>query len=320
MVNPGSAGLTLCHKGSNGISKATLPDVCWTPSPGGPVAVAYPNIAFSRDLEKGTTTVKADGGNMCANNGSVFNKSTGDEAGTLGGVISGTVAAEACWMTYSFDVKLEGKGACRLTDKMFHNHWNTMNMEGELQARLTPIPCSAEEMKSNVAKCNVANKVLDKTTEVIGQDPSVAVEPIPGARGSGGRTDFQKKKITIAPNPDCCGATQTLIMELTNMGNLPKAAEIQGKAAAGDLSRSDYVREIEKTEYEGIKNATVAFDQCGAAWGCSPGALARYEAYRGAKDADDYADKYAREQHKDHYREQWDANYKAAYEQKHPII
>jgi hypothetical protein len=126
-------GLTLCHKGSNGISTATVPDVCKTPSPGGPVPIPYPNIAMSSDLAKGTTTITADGGNMCANFGSEFSVSTGDEAGTIGGVKSGVVKKEATWIAYSFDVKLEGKGACRLTDKMFHNYENTVNASGLLQ-------------------------------------------------------------------------------------------------------------------------------------------------------------------------------------------
>lgn len=129
-------GLTLVHKGSNGISIATIPDVCKTPSPGGPVPIPYPNIAFSSDLAKGTTTVKADGGNMCANYGSEFSRSTGDEAGSVGGVKSRIFMREATWITYSFDVKLQGKGACRLTDKMFHNHQNTVNMSGVLQKAL----------------------------------------------------------------------------------------------------------------------------------------------------------------------------------------
>lgn len=129
--------LTLCHKGSNGISIATIPDVCKTPAPpAGPVPIPYPNIAMSSDLVKGTTTVKADGGNMCAIDGSEFMKSTGDEPGTAGGVVSNVNMKEATWITYSFDVKLEGKGACRLTDKMFHNHQNTVNLAGLLQAIL----------------------------------------------------------------------------------------------------------------------------------------------------------------------------------------
>jgi hypothetical protein len=129
-------GLTLCHKGSNGISTATIPDVCNTPSPAGPVPIPYPNIAMSSDLAKGTTTVSADGGNMCAIYGSEFSKSTGDEPGTVGGVTSGTFIKEATWITYSFDVKLEGQGACRLTDKMFMNHNNTVCAGGILQAFL----------------------------------------------------------------------------------------------------------------------------------------------------------------------------------------
>ena len=99
-INPGQAGLTLCHKGSNGISMATVPDVCMTPSPGGPVPVPYPNIALSKNLAKGTTTIAADGGNMCANYGSEFSKSTGDEPGTVGGVVSSMCMKEAAWITY----------------------------------------------------------------------------------------------------------------------------------------------------------------------------------------------------------------------------
>jgi hypothetical protein len=58
----------------------------------------------------------------------------------VGGVKSSTFKKEASWITYSFDVKLEGKGACRLTDKMFHNHQNTVNMGGLLQAPLEAWP------------------------------------------------------------------------------------------------------------------------------------------------------------------------------------
>ena len=125
--------LTLCHKSSDGTGIATMPDVCKTPSPGGPVPLPYPNIAVSADLAKGTTTVKADGGNMCANKGSELSRSTGDEPGTAGGVTSSTFIKEATWMLYSFDVKLEGKNACRLTDKLFMNHENTVCLAGWLQ-------------------------------------------------------------------------------------------------------------------------------------------------------------------------------------------
>lgn len=121
---------SLVHKGSNGISIATIPDVCKTPSPGGPVPIPYPNISQSMTLAKGTTTVKADGGMMIANKGSEFSLSNGDNAGVAGGVKSSTFMKESTWILYSFDVKMDGKNACRLTDKKFQNHENTVDLAG----------------------------------------------------------------------------------------------------------------------------------------------------------------------------------------------
>ena len=121
-------GLTLCHKGSDGVTRNTLPDVCKTPDKG--LLLPYCNEACSRDLVKGTTSVFADGHMSIAKYGSQFHKSIYDEAGSMGGVASGTNKAEADWITHSFDVFFEGKPACRLTDKMFMNHRNTVNMAG----------------------------------------------------------------------------------------------------------------------------------------------------------------------------------------------
>jgi uncharacterized Zn-binding protein involved in type VI secretion len=131
-VKVNGAANSLVHKGSNGISTATIPDVCKTPTPGGPVPMPYPNISQSAMLAKGTTTVKADG-MMIAVKGSEFSISNGDQPGTAGGVKSNVFMKESTWLLYSFDVKMDGKNACRLTDKMFHNHENTVNMGGVLQ-------------------------------------------------------------------------------------------------------------------------------------------------------------------------------------------
>jgi hypothetical protein len=124
---------SLVHKGSNGISAATIPDVCKTPSPGGPIPLPYPNISQSAMLDKGTTTVKADGGMMIAIKGSEFSLSNGDEPGTVGGVKSNTFIKESTWILYSFDVKMDGESACRLTDKKFQNHENTADAAGIIQ-------------------------------------------------------------------------------------------------------------------------------------------------------------------------------------------
>lgn len=125
---------SLVHKGSNGISVATIPDVCKTPTPGGPVPIPYPNVSQSATLAKGTSTVTADGGMMVAIKGSEFSLSNGDNAGVVGGVKSGTFMKESTWITYSFDVKMDGQNACRLTDKKFQNHENTVDLAGEMQA------------------------------------------------------------------------------------------------------------------------------------------------------------------------------------------
>lgn len=130
---------SLVHKGSNGISIATIPDVCKTPSPGGPIPIPYPNISQSMMLHKGTTTVKADGGMMIAIKGSEFSLSNGDNAGVAGGVKSSTFMKESTWILYSFDVKMDGQNACRFMDKKFQNHENTADLAGVLQAP-TPIP------------------------------------------------------------------------------------------------------------------------------------------------------------------------------------
>ncbi|HEY0709773.1 MAG TPA: DUF4150 domain-containing protein [Polyangia bacterium] len=122
----------LVHKGDSWMSMATIPDVCKTPTPGGPVPMPYPNISQSSQLTGGTTTVKVDGGNMAAVKGSKFAMSSGDEPGTLGGIKSSTFKQASTWMLYSFDVKLDGKNACRFSDKKFQNNENTIDAMGVL--------------------------------------------------------------------------------------------------------------------------------------------------------------------------------------------
>lgn len=123
--------LGLTYKSTVGLSTATMPDVCKTPTPGGPVPIPYPNIADQGSLDKGTTTVKAKG-KMIANKGSEYSMSSGDEPGTVGGVTSNTFKKETAWITYSFDVKMDGANACRHTDKKFHNHKNTVDLAGNV--------------------------------------------------------------------------------------------------------------------------------------------------------------------------------------------
>jgi hypothetical protein len=115
---------TVVHAASNGIT-AVFPDVCLTPVPSAPpVPIPYPNMAMSSDTAQGAMSVKADGNPICHKD-SNFARSTGDEPGTNGGILSGTVADKAEFISYSFDVKVEGKNVARAFDLMLHNSKNT---------------------------------------------------------------------------------------------------------------------------------------------------------------------------------------------------
>lgn len=117
-------GRGIVHKGSGGKS-LVFPDVCKTPSPGGPIPIPYPNLGQSSDTSKGPKTVTTDK-QMPMTKGAIYTTSTGDEAGSVGGVVSGTTKGECEFMMYSFDVKIEGKNVCRLGDPLFHNKKNIM--------------------------------------------------------------------------------------------------------------------------------------------------------------------------------------------------
>lgn len=128
-IKVNGTNLSLVHKFSTGISNATIPDVCKTPSPGGPVPVPYPNIAQSITLSDGTTTVRGDKA-MAGHRNSKFSLSNGDNAGTVGGVKSSTFMKEATWLGFSFDVKMDGRCVNRLGDQMYHNAQNAANLSG----------------------------------------------------------------------------------------------------------------------------------------------------------------------------------------------
>ena len=114
--------------------KATLPsvkttptpagvavDVCFTPSPGGPVPIPYPNLPGAS---------KADPAKQAAQKVKLqtlhqqIKSSSGDEPGTTSGIVSSMVKGTCEYMMYSFDVKYEGKNVCRLSDPLFHNRKN----------------------------------------------------------------------------------------------------------------------------------------------------------------------------------------------------
>lgn len=140
----------------------TGPDVCKTPTPGGPVPIPYPNISKSGDLAKGSKSVKINGAPVCLDS-SEFSISTGDEAGTLKGIISNTHKGKALPIMGSFDVKIEGKSVVRNADPFLGNSRNTAPAP-IMQAQVAPavLPPIEEE------KCPYCKKKKHALAEKLG--------------------------------------------------------------------------------------------------------------------------------------------------------
>ena len=70
---------------------------------------------------------------------------------------------ESTWILYSFDVKMDGKNACRLTDKKFQNHENTVDLAGTIQ---DPKTCRTGTMLCEIWKeCDDAVNKANNLTQ-----------------------------------------------------------------------------------------------------------------------------------------------------------
>lgn len=88
-----------------------FPDTCKVPTPGGPVPSPFPNIAMLNQANPGTCSNKVKIGNQPSGiDGMQITMSSGDEAGTVGGVISNMIKGPAKNKRKSSKVKFEGKG------------------------------------------------------------------------------------------------------------------------------------------------------------------------------------------------------------------
>lgn len=173
--------MTVVHKSSNGIS-TMFPDVCKTPMAPSPVPIPYPNVAMSQHAADTASSVKADGNPIMVST-SKFATSTGDEPGSLLGVVSNKIKGSANPVAYSFDVKAEGKNVFRLLDMMLQNG-NSNPVNGGTGADLQPgAAASAEgqdpeefkivEVKWTKTKCKCGDpvKIQTKTENFDDGDP-----------------------------------------------------------------------------------------------------------------------------------------------------
>ena len=120
--------LPALHRGG-GTSIAT-PDVCLTPAPpASPVPVPYVNVADYSQSVAFSTVVKVNMMNALTAS-TTIPTTTGDEAGTATGVISGTVKGKATFITFSPTVMFTGAGAARASDATQQNGTNAVGVAG----------------------------------------------------------------------------------------------------------------------------------------------------------------------------------------------
>jgi hypothetical protein len=180
---------------------------------------------------------------------------------------------------------------------------------GTIRRKVTP-SWTVAELKKMLTDCDGGLGIWAKAKKA-NKDKDPIVTP-----GAGGATDPATGNITLDETKDRCFAVQQLIQELSNLSRMADFNKIFDSAAAGDLSREDFIRRIEKIEYEtGVMNVLTTFDACKDKWPCT---TTPKEWARKAKDFDDYFSKFLSDVHKEHYGTFWDSNYKPAYDRKHP--
>ena len=102
-----------------------MPDVCKTPAPPpvGQIPIPYPNMGMLMQATGTSTKVKFVNKEVVTTK-SKIPKSMGDEAGTIGGMVSGMNMGEVQFKKGSTKVKIEGQPCVHLTSMTAHNGSN----------------------------------------------------------------------------------------------------------------------------------------------------------------------------------------------------
>lgn len=109
---------------AGGICSA-FPNVCQTPSPTGTVPIPYPSIG-QLSSASGTATDVYAGNNLVVIKSSTISSSTGDAAGTGGGVKSGSFGGSVSFKSASGTVFANGTGVVRMFDQTEQNGTNAV--------------------------------------------------------------------------------------------------------------------------------------------------------------------------------------------------
>ena len=101
----------------------TVPDVCLTPSPAGPIPIPYPNIAMGPTAIPSQVTVLVLAAPV-HNLSTTIPMTNGDNAGVNMGVASGTVMGPSRHTTGAMTVIVGGAPVSRLTSMSLQNSTN----------------------------------------------------------------------------------------------------------------------------------------------------------------------------------------------------
>lgn len=97
-----------------------MPNVCLTPAAPSPIPIPYPSIGMGTDAKKTSGKVKMVSKETITKK-SEISRSSGDEAGTNKGVMSGTNMDKVMWKMGTSKVKIEGQEIIRMTSMTGQN-------------------------------------------------------------------------------------------------------------------------------------------------------------------------------------------------------
>jgi hypothetical protein len=99
-----------------------VPDVCNVPSPVGPIPTPFPNMGMCNQARGDTVSMVVK---ICMKEAltkkTEISQSSGDEAGSAGGIVSGMIKGPVKFMSFSSKVKFEGNPAVYLGCQTAHN-------------------------------------------------------------------------------------------------------------------------------------------------------------------------------------------------------
>lgn len=133
------------HKGSGDKSISTAPDVCKTPIGSSTPPIPYMVTSQVAKLKNGSSSVLISG-QPTALASSNHSQCLGDQPGKAKGIVSSSTGDKTEFVSYSFDVKVEGEGVVRHLDATTMNKANTVGINMGMATAPTRINVEDKEL------------------------------------------------------------------------------------------------------------------------------------------------------------------------------